>query len=526
MAMYINPGNEGFRTCRRSEYVDKSGMIRVVNQTIGTVKKLSLISRPRRFGKSTAAKMLCAYYDKTCDSGKLFDDLEIAADETYKEHLNKYNVIYLDITNILSEAEDRGNIVPFIRKGIKEELRDFYPDAVWEDSLSKALLQTVETTGNKFIAIIDEWDVLFRDGHTTEKVQWEYLEFLRSLFKSSGTTDKIFAAAYMTGILPVKKDGSQSAISEFREYTMFRPGKFAPYIGFTGDEVKALCKKHDMDFSQMKFWYDGYSFKEIDSIYNSNSVMEAICNKTYESYWAMSSATDSLLSYINMDFDGLGEAAEELLAGISIDVNYRKFQNDLVSFRSKDDVLTLLVHFGYLCYDSEEGTVHIPNEEIRVEFADMIRDVTHAETIRRIKESDKLLLDTVDKNEEAVAAQIEKVHTEEYAPRHYNSEQALRSVIKLAYFVYKDHFVQLEELPSGTGIADIVYLPKKRSDFPILLIELKWNQDAEGAISQIKDRNYPKALEGYGSEILLVGISYDKDDKEKKHTCKIEEWTL
>ena len=203
--------------------------------------------------------------------------------------------------------------------------------------------------------------------------------------------------------------------------------------------------------------------------------MEAVQRRKYRSYWAMSSASDSLLTYINMDFDGLGEAAETLLAGNSVDINYRKFKNDLVSFSSKDDVLTLLVHFGYLCYDSEEETVHIPNEEIRMEFADMIRDVTHTETIRRIKESDQLLLDTIDRNEQAVAAQIEKMHMEEYAPRHYNSEQALRSVIKLAYFVYKDHFVQLEELPSGTGIADIIYLPKKRSDFPILLIEVNYS---------------------------------------------------
>ena len=142
-----------------------------------------------------------------------------------------------------------------------------------------------------------------RDRKATSDDQWEFLEFLRSLFKSSGTTDKIFAAAYMTGSLPVKKDGSQSAISEFEEYTLFSPGPFVPYIGFLEEEVKRLCEKYDMDFEQMKYWYDGYSFKKLHSVYNPNSVMKAIQKESFESYWSMSSAASSLLGYINMDFD-------------------------------------------------------------------------------------------------------------------------------------------------------------------------------------------------------------------------------
>lgn len=526
MGLYLNPGNEGFRTTRRSEYVDKSRLIGIVNRTLETRRKLTLVSRPRRFGKSIAAQMLCAYYDKSCDSAELFDDLEIAKDDTYLEHRNKYNVIYLDITNVLSEAVERKNLVPFIRQELKKELTRLCPDAAEETSLSGMLLKVSVHTGSKFIAIIDEWDVLFRDSSSTVKEQKEYLEFLRSLFKSSGTTDQIFAAAYMTGILPVKKDGSQSAISEFREYTMFAPGAFAPYIGFTEEEVRELCRKHAMDFSQMKYWYDGYTFPGFHSIYNSNSVIESIYRKSFRSYWSMSSSADSLIGYINMDFDGLGKAVEELLAGTPLPLEASSFQNDPRILQSKDDVLTLLVHYGYLSYDPETEMIRIPNEEIRTEFARAIRRVTHDETIRRVRESDQLLLDTIERNEKAVAEQIEKIHSEEYGPLHYNSEHALRGVIKLAYFVYKDHFVQLEELPGGRGYADIVYLPKKRSDYPILLIELKWNKDAEGAIGQIKNRNYPEALKGYGSEILLVGINYDKDDPQKKHTCIIEEWEL
>lgn len=525
MGMYLNPGNEGFRTTRRSEYIDKSALIGIVNRTLETRRKLTLVSRPRRFGKSIAAQMLCAYYDKSCDSAALFDDLEIAMDETYLEHRNQYDIIYLDITNIIDKSRETG-VVSFIKEWLLRELAELYPEVPQTGILDTQLLNTTLYTGNKFIAIIDEWDVLFRDSSFTSKDQKEYLEFLRSLFKSSATTDKIFAAAYMTGILPVKKDGSQSAISEFDEYTMFEPEEFTPYIGFTEKEVQKLCSQHGMDFLQMKYWYDGYSFEQMTDIYNPNSVIKAIQKKKYRSYWSMSSAADSLLHYINMDFDGLGKAAEKLLAGIPVEINYRTFKNDLVSFASRDDVLTLLVHFGYLCYDQEEQTVRIPNEEIRQEFADMIRNVSHSETILRVRESDQLLLDTIDRKENAVAAQIEKLHREEYSPRHYNSEQALRAVIKLAYFVYKDHFVQLEELPAGRGYADIVYLPKKRSDYPILLIELKWNKNAKGAIDQIKNRNYPEILKDYGTDILLVGISYDKNDPEKKHSCIIEEGEL
>lgn len=289
MGVYINTGNEGFRATRRSEFVDKSRLIAEVNRTIGTMRKLTFVSRPRRFGKSTAARMLCSYYDKSCDSSELFDDLEIAQDDSYEMHRNVYDVIYLDITNIIGKAGDK-SVVAFITERLLAELEEIYPEVRRTGVLDEQLARVVQYTGNKFIAIIDEWDALMRDRKAAADARWEYLEFLRMLFKSSGTTEKIFAAAYMTGILPVKKDGSQSAISEFKEYTMLSPKMFAPYIGFTEEEVCRLCKEHDMSFDRMKYWYDGYTFSNISSIYNPNSVMEAVFNRFYESYWNMSSS--------------------------------------------------------------------------------------------------------------------------------------------------------------------------------------------------------------------------------------------
>ncbi len=521
MGNYVNPGNSGFAEVRRGVYIDKTGLIKQINGVIGTKWKLSCISRPRRFGKSFAAQMLCAYYDKTCNSAALFDDLKIAKDEQYLKHLNQYDVIYLDMTNILSETGGE-RIVPYIRRKVAEELVKEYPELKADpESFTTTLINTVALTGNKIVAIIDEWDAPIRE---VPDIQKEYLSFLRSLFKNSGATDKIFAAAYMTGILPIKKGGSQSAISDFQEYSMIFPGKFAEYVGFTEEEVKGLCEENGKDFSLMKQWYDGYSLEGVGSIYNPNSVMQAIRNNRFRSYWTETSASKSLMEYISLDFDGLSKTMAELLGGIEVKMDPYGFANDLVTFRNKDDVLTLLTHLGYLAYNEETERVHIPNEEIRREFAKTIREVKRDETIRRVRESDQLIYDTVHRNADAVSAQIEKIHAEETAVLFYNDEQALRSVIKLAYFSYKDQYLKFEELPAGDGYADIVYLPKKDSVLPALVIEMKWNQSAQGAIAQIKDKHYPDAIKEYGGEILLVGINYDKNAPagKRKHECVIE----
>ncbi|MBQ7562581.1 MAG: AAA family ATPase [Lachnospiraceae bacterium] len=520
MGSYINPGNEGFATIRRSKYVDKTGLISEVNKKIDTKEKLFCISRPRRFGKSFAAQMLCAYYDRTCDSSELFKDFRIARDASYIEHLNKYNVICLDMTDIIGNSSCK-DAVAYIKRKLSEEITELCPD-IKEEALTDMLVNAVHKTGRKFIAVIDEWDAIIRDSSAAAEEQKAFLEFLRTLFKSSVKTDRIFAAAYMTGILPIKKDGSQSAVSEFQEYNMLDAGELAEFVGFTEEEVRTLCEENSAVFSEMKKWYDGYSMPEIGSVYNPNSVMSAVKKNDFKSYWKMSSAADSLLQYVNMDYDGLSKAVERLMAGIEISVDTDGFNNDVRSVYSMDDVLTLLIHFGYLSYNNLTGTARIPNEEIRLEFARSIRKTSHKDTLERVKESDRLIEDTICLRSEAVARQIEKIHSEEYGPLHYNNEQSLRAVIKLAYFAYKDLYIQFEELSGGTGYADIVYFPKKGKDVPALLVELKWNESAEGAIAQIKKRNYPASIKDYGGELLLVGIAYDKDSAEKKHECIIE----
>ena len=519
MGTYLNPGSSGFSRIIKSDYIDKTGLIDSLNEVIATSDNLICISRPRRFGKSYAAQMLCAYYDKTGDSHDLFNKYTISEDPSYEEHINKYDVIYLDMTNLLGKTDPR-DLVSFIQSAVSDEIHSAYPEITFNGAFDELLIKTVEYTGNKFVMIIDEWDAPIREQ---PQIQKDYLRFLRMLFKSSGTTSKIFAAAYMTGILPIKKDGSQSAISDFEEFTMIKPRQYGEYVGFTEEEVRNLCQKEQVSFDEMKRWYDGYAFKNVGSVYNPNSVMKAIRYQEFDSYWTETSAAQSLMSYISQDYNGLTKTIAELIGGVDVEVNTLGFANDLVTFRGKDDVLTLLIHLGYLAYDSEKKTVRIPNEEIRLEFQRSIREVHHPATLKRLEESDRLFLDTLQGNEEAVAAQIEKIHAEETSPLHYNREESLRSVIKLAYYTYRDHYLQFEELGAGEGFADIVYLPKQNSAWPALIIELKWNQSADGAIAQILNKKYPNALKSFEGEILLVGVNYDKNapSGKRKHACKI-----
>lgn len=521
MGRYLNVGNDGFQTVRKGHYVDKTGMIAFINEKLGTKEKLICVSRARRFGKSFAVHMLCAYYDKSCDSRKLFEDLEIAKDPSYGEHINKYDVIYLDITSFISRAARLKDTVADLQKKVAKDLCESYPEAAGEVTLPETMARVHELTGNRFIVLIDEWDALFREAKDDVELQKEYIRLLRGLFKSD-LTDRVIEAAYMTGILPIKKYGTQSALTDFREYTMLAPRQLAKYVGFTEPEVKRLCKEYGMDFHEAKKWYDGYYFQDVGSVYNPNAIMQAAQDGKFRSYWTQTETYEGLKLYIDMDFDGLKETIIQMLGDAKCQVDTDMFQNDMTSVQSRDDVLTLLAHLGYLAYDEESKQVFIPNEEIRKEFIRAVKYSRHAEIGNLIKESDTLLQAVLNLDGEAVAAAIEKVHSISTAPVFYNNEQALRSVTRLAFISCMDYFKEIQELPSGTGYADVVYLPKKKSAMPIIVVELKWNKGAEGAIRQIKERNYPEVFEGYGSEILLVGVSYD--EKTKRHDCVIERW--
>ena len=533
MGTYLNPGNKGFKRITDSDYVDKTGLIRLINQAIGTTDNLICVSRPRRFGKSYAAQMLCAYYDRSCDSHSLFADYVISGDPSYENNLNKYHVINLDITGFISEAKKKDiplrEIPSRIDSAVLSETQKIYSELNGIENLNECLLELVRLTKTQIIFVIDEWDSMIREAKEDEEAQDRYLHLLRGWFKNNNFTPEAVAAAYMTGILPIKKDGTESAISDFQEYSVLDPGDFAEFVGFTETEVLTLCKRYAVSFQQMKKWYNGYTFGKMHSIYNPYSVMHALKSGTFKSYWKKTSAAEALMTYIDLDQEGLQEEIARLITGEKIDVDTDSFQNDIESFSDKDDVITLLIHLGYLTYEEVSdsydedsglaGLASIPNEEVRTEFDKMLRKATHKSLVALVRRSDQLLQDTLSGNEKAVCRTIADIHDSEYAPMFYNNEQSLRYVVKMAYISCVDQYDKVEEMPSGHGMADIVFLPKKRSPLPAMIVELKWNNTAASAIDQILDKHYPKNLENYGGDILLVGISYDMHTKE--HACRI-----
>lgn len=524
MGRYVNPGNDGFRTVLQSEYVDKTGMIALMNGTLGSMRKLVLVSRPRRFGKSYAAKMLSAYYSVGSDSREVFERLAIAKDPSFEQHLNAYNVVELDMTEVIHATGVCG-AVDEISRLLLPELRELVPgagmcDAGSGNELTSTLFDVAQETGRKFVFVIDEWDAVFRLAKDDQRSQDLFAEWLRALFKGGTFTDAVVAGAYLTGILPLKKYGHQSAVSDFREYTMVRPGDYAPYVGFTQDEVSELCAAHGMDLADMRRWYDGYDLPKAGRLYAPYSVMEACAHGETGSYWVSTEAYESLRPYIEMDFDGLQTDIVRAVGGEALLVDPDTFQNDMTSIRVKDDVLTLLVHLGYLAYDAGSRTVRVPNAEVRAEMARSVARSSHPKLLELMRSSVKLLDDITNRREDEVAAEFAHVHDRDCSPLFYNNEQALRAVVKTALFAAVDEYARIEELPSGRGYADIAYVPRRGSMLPALLVELKWDKPVDAALAQIREHGYPEVLCDLDVPIVLVGVTYDA--KTKTHRCGIE----
>ena len=524
MGRFVNPNNSAFQNALNAEiYVDKTGLIEATNRFLDTPQAFICNSRPRRFGKSMAANMLAAYYSKGCDSHELFADLAIGKSADYEKYLNQFDVIHVDVQWCLMMAKSAEATISFISKNILKELREIYGNVIADDveMVADALAIISEALGNKFVVIIDEWDVLIRDEATNKIVQEEYINFLRGLFKGVEPT-KYIALAYMTGILPIKKYKTQSALNNFDEYTMLEPDFLAPYIGFTEAEVKALCEQYHKDFAEVKRWYDGY---ELDgyNVYNPRAVVSLMLRGSFKSYWTQTGTYESILPLINMDFDGLRSAIIDMLSGDAVKVIPYFFQNDMISFRDKDDVLTLLIHLGYLAYNQKRSQAFIPNEEIRFEFAMATKVNKWSELISFQKESRALLEAVLDNETEAVSEILEKIHNQYTSVIEYNDENSLSSVLTIAFLGTLDYYFKpVRELPTGRGFADFVYIPKPvyREDYPALVVELKWNKSAQTALQQIKEKRYAESLQDYAGKILLVGINYDK--KTKEHTCSIE----
>lgn len=518
MGIYINPGNNGFRMSINSEiYVDKTELIEYTNAAIDTENRFICISRPRRFGKSITARMLTAYYGKDCDSSELFAGFKIAENTLYKNYLNKYDVLFLNMQQFLSEVSSKEDFVKYIQSELIEDLKEYYSDMVTENDvlLTKTLEKIYRKKNSGFVFIIDEWDCIFREYKDDKEIQIQYLDFLRNVFKDRDYVSLV----YMTGILPIKKYGTHSALNMFSEYSMTDMSAFDRFTGFTEDEIRELCNRYSVDYTEMKRWYDGYLLDDYH-VYNPKSVVDAITRKKFSSYWTKTETYEALKIYIDMNFDSLKDDIIKMLGGLRCKINTLKFQNDMTTFTSKDDVLTILVHLGYLAFDSSTSEVFIPNDEIRAEFVNVIESVQWDSIIKIISDSDKLVEATLNGDEATVAEYIDAVHSDNTSILSYNDENSLSCVITLAYFSAGKDYMLVREMPAGKGFADIVFLPRRNADKPAMIIELKWDKSADGAVEQIKNKKYINALKDYDGEVLLVGINYDKATK--KHSCVIE----
>ena len=470
MGVYFNPKNKSYTRAKNSQvYIDKTGLIAYLNQRLSTEENCIALSHARRFGKSHAAGMIDAYYSLGCDSSKLFEDTEITKRSDFKKYMNKYNVIHLDISSVWDFHKE--DLVEAIHKRVCEDFEKEYGETLNYNKELYLLIQEIYSrTEIPFVIIIDEWDCVIRNSEDKELVH-KYLQFLHSLFKSE-ESKSFLALAYFTGILPIKKIEDESALNNFDEYTMLKSKPITEYFGFTEHEVRTLCEEYDMDYAGLK---------------------------------------DDIIT---------------MLSGGKVMVDPDSFQNDLSEIHSKDDALTALIHLGYLGYDATMLSAYIPNYEVAKAFQMALKTGSWKEIARSIAICDELLMATITGKEERVAQLIELAHETYTSVLTYNDENSLSCVLTLAYFTARGYYNIIREFPSGKGYADFSFIPRSNAGSrPAMVVELKYNQSADTAIKQIKEKRYQGALAGYSDKILLVGINYDADGKDKKHhTCVIEEW--
>ena len=509
---------------KNGDYVDKSEIISLTNRFVNGQKRFICVTRPRRFGKSVTVKMLNAYYSRGCDSKALFSDLKIASTTDFERHLNQHDVIYLDMTEFADNEENGNKYLENLNTDVVSELKETYKDNFDKDN-RYSLPEAIRCLKRRFIFIIDEWDFVFRQYPKNTKLQEDFIDLLRALFKGAG--ERFVELVYMTGILPIARYNTQSALNNFSEYTILNPGKFAKYYGFTEDEVKTLCERYKLDFEITKFWYDGYKVGEYE-LYNPNSIIELINHGTYKSYWSATAAYDIVKEAINLNFEGLKDDIIKLCSGDTISIplpEIKSYNTADLNFKNKVAIYIYLVHLGYLGCNLEEGIIYVPNEETRLELLNSVKENHWTQYESALKLSEQVVVATYNKDAETVANLLSKIHEDKVLALEYNNESALRYVVLMAYLATESYYLApLNEFPTGKGFADIVYLPisANSKSKPALIIELKKDASSKVALEQIKERDYVSRVKEYTDNILLIGINYDS--KTKQHTCLIEEF--
>ena len=522
MGIYLNPNTDSFkRIVSREIYVDKTMMIRVVNDFMAKDNTYICISRPRRFGKTIAGNMLAAYFSKGCDSRELFAPYKISSDPSFETNLNKLNVIKIDMNSEFQNEREKDCLLDNLQDRIVAEFADQFPDINFgtKESVGNCILKAYAQKNEKFVVIIDEYDVLVREV-VSKKLFDQYLGFLNGLFKSD-TLRPAISLAYITGILPVVRDKIQSKLNNFDEFTILDANEFAEFIGFTGEEVKALCEKYGVDYTECKRWYDGYSQYGLE-IYNPESVVKCIQKKRFASYWGKTSTYEAIAERIRENFEGTKDDVIRMLSGENVDVNVTRYMNTMTDFSTRSDAFTYLIHLGYLAYNIDDETCRIPNKEVRQEWFNAIEaEAEYKITNKIIQSSKELLAETLNLNEEAVAKSLDESHIHVTSNRSCNNEDALQSAIYLSFIYALNKYTVIKEMTTGKGFADVVFIPFV-PNLPAMIVELKRNGCTESALNQIKEKKYFASLEHYMGDLLFVGVNYDEE--KKTHECRIEKF--
>ena len=522
MRIYLNPGKVGFEKILAADiYVDKTMLISELNKFIDKGNQYICVSRPRRFGKTIAANMLCAYYSKNCDSRDIFKDLKISKADNYEKYLNKLNFIKIDVASEYQNAPEKDKMLQDLQVKIRREFQEQFPKIRFRknESLANCMLQVYTKTGETFVIILDEYDSLVRMKIPQELFD-EYLLFLNGLFKSD-TLRSAISLAYITGILPVVRDKVQSKLNNFKEYTILDSKELSEYVGFTDEEVAILCEKYQINHTECKNWYQGYKLDEFD-VYNPESVVMSIEDRRFEGHWNRTSSYSVITDRLQSNFDGMKDDVVKMIAGENVKVDVGMYLNTMTDFIVKDDAFTYLAHLGYLAYDRKTKTCRIPNKEVRQEWFRAISVMKEYKvTDQIVKDSENLLEQTLQLNGADVAKALNRSHIHVVSHRNYNNEQALASAVYLAFIDALNYYTVVKETSAGNGIADLIYTPLHAdSKYPPMIIELKFNKTASRAVSQIKNKEYFHAFDFYRGKILFVGINYDE---KKKHTCEIVE---
>ncbi len=551
MGIYLN-GKRAYslfqEDCAMTYYIDKTEMldeiVRILEQKGNAVEetgafrgkkmKYLCVTRPRRFGKTMAANMVAAFLGKGADSSEEFSQLNVSGYGWYQKHLNQHNVIHIMFNELPRNCHSYEQYITRIEDGLLMDLSEAYPNArIREtDSLWDALTKVFEYgNGDKFIFVLDEWDYIYHQKFVTEEEKDDFTKFLSNLLKDKAYVEM----AYMTGILPIAKYFSGSELNMFCEYTMVNEEKYNEYFGFTGEEVDALYEryqaqetgKQNITREDLRLWYDGYHTKGGRRMYNPRSVVLALSNNNLGNYWTNSGPYDELFYYIGANVDEVKEDVGLMIADIPVPARVQEYAATSMELKTKDEIFSAMVVYGFLNY--EDGYVSIPNKELMGRFADMVqREPSLGNVYRLTRQSGRMLMATKVGDTKTMTEILQFVHNTESPLQVYSNEAELASIIKWAYLQAIDYYRMEREDKAGVGYVDYIFYPFRREDDAIIL-ELKVNHTADDAIRQIKERQYALRFEGkigekpeYTGRILAVGIAYDKDDRTKRHECKVE----